>query len=232
MLHSGLFIGSVGTRADKVDESLAIIKAEVKRMAEVGPTADELAQIRALIQEHVDATQSPRGIKLLYSFETMSKHFVKVIPTEYERVLAIVAAAEAVGKTHEQAEAVRLSAESEAASRIAEAEEKAADIIAKAQEKARELIAKETAAANEAAAKDAGKAVREANKQEAKSEEEIAAAEAERVAAEEAAAEAAKAAEDARVAAGKEAEEKAQAEADKAAEKAKAAEIKATKAGQ
>ena len=68
------------------------------------PTAGELAQIRELIQEHVDATQSPRGIKLLYSFETMSKHFVKVIPTEYERVLAIVAAGEAAGKTHAQAE--------------------------------------------------------------------------------------------------------------------------------
>ena len=52
----------------------------------------------------MDATKSPRGIKLLYSFETMSKHFVKVIPTEYEHVLAIVAAAEAVGKTHAQAE--------------------------------------------------------------------------------------------------------------------------------
>ena len=68
------------------------------------PTAGELAQIRALIQEHVDATQSPRGIKLLYSFDSMSKHFVKVIPTEYERVLAIVAAGEAAGKTHTQAE--------------------------------------------------------------------------------------------------------------------------------
>ena len=34
----------------------------------------------------------------------MSKHFVKVIPTEYERVLAIVAASEAAGKTHAQAE--------------------------------------------------------------------------------------------------------------------------------
>ena len=52
----------------------------------------------------MDATQSPRGIKLLYSFDSMSKHFVKVIPTEYERVLAIVAAAEAAGKTHAQAE--------------------------------------------------------------------------------------------------------------------------------
>ena len=68
------------------------------------PTADELAQIRALIQKHVDATQSPRGIKLLYSFETMSKRFVKIIPTEYERVLAIVVAGEAAGKSHAQAE--------------------------------------------------------------------------------------------------------------------------------
>ena len=34
----------------------------------------------------------------------MSKHFVKVIPTEYERVLAIAAAAEGAGKTHAQAE--------------------------------------------------------------------------------------------------------------------------------
>ena len=38
----------------------------------------------------------------------MSKHFVKVIPTEYERVLAIVAASEAAGKTHAQAENWRL----------------------------------------------------------------------------------------------------------------------------
>ncbi len=70
----------------------------------------EIELIRSLIQEHVDATQSPRGIKLLYSFETMSKHFVKVIPTEYERVLAIVAAGEAAGKTHAQARSWRTDA--------------------------------------------------------------------------------------------------------------------------
>ena len=84
-----------GTLSARVNHESVELKA---------PTAGELAQVRELIQEHVDATQSPRGIKLLYSFETMSKHFVKVIPTEYERVLAIVAAGEAVGKTHAQAE--------------------------------------------------------------------------------------------------------------------------------
>ena len=49
-------------------------------------------------------TASPRGIKLLYRFVALSRHFVKVIPTEYERVLRIVADAERAGKTHAQAE--------------------------------------------------------------------------------------------------------------------------------
>ena len=68
------------------------------------PSEEELAQIHALIEEHVRYTASPRGIKLLYRFEALKKHFVKVIPTEYERVLEIVAEAEASGKTHAEAE--------------------------------------------------------------------------------------------------------------------------------
>ena len=57
------------------------------------PSEKELAQIRSLIEEHVRYTQSPRGIKLLYRFEALKRHFVKVIPVEYERVLAEQAAA-------------------------------------------------------------------------------------------------------------------------------------------
>ena len=70
------------------------------------PSAAELEQIRALIEEHVRYTASPRGIKLLYQFEALKRHFVKVIPTEYERVLEIVADAEAAGKTHAEAEEI------------------------------------------------------------------------------------------------------------------------------
>lgn len=47
--HAGLFVGGVGTRAAAADETLSIIKAEVKRMAEVGPTAEELAKAKAFI---------------------------------------------------------------------------------------------------------------------------------------------------------------------------------------
>ena len=67
------------------------------------PTSAELEKIRALIEEHVRYTASPRGIKLLYQFAAVSRFFVKVIPTEYERVMKIVEEAERAGATHEQA---------------------------------------------------------------------------------------------------------------------------------
>ncbi|RDV04923.1 M16 family metallopeptidase [Undibacter mobilis] len=40
---AALFIGGTATRADRTAEALSIIEAETKRMAEEGPTADELA---------------------------------------------------------------------------------------------------------------------------------------------------------------------------------------------
>jgi len=41
--HAGLFAGGTSTRAEKADETMAIIEAEVRRMAAEGPTAEELA---------------------------------------------------------------------------------------------------------------------------------------------------------------------------------------------
>ena len=84
-----------GTLASRCNQESVELKA---------PTDAELEQIRSLIEEHVRYTASPRGIKLLYRFAALSRHFVKVIPTEYERVLQIVADAERAGKTHAQAE--------------------------------------------------------------------------------------------------------------------------------
>ena len=67
------------------------------------PTPDELAQVRALISEHVRHTSSPRGIKMLYQFETAQHKFKKVIPADYERMLGLIAAEEAAGKSHDDA---------------------------------------------------------------------------------------------------------------------------------
>lgn len=47
--HAGLFLGSVGTRADKVEESLAIIRTEIARMRDVGPSDKELAEAKAFL---------------------------------------------------------------------------------------------------------------------------------------------------------------------------------------
>ena len=75
-----------------------------RQLVRIGaPTADELVEIRQLIAEHVRATGSARGIKMLYRFEAMQRHFKKVIPVEYERVLGIVAQQEARGLTHGEA---------------------------------------------------------------------------------------------------------------------------------
>ncbi len=53
----------------------------------VQPTDAELEQVRELIEEHVRRTSSPRGIKLLYQFADVRRHFVKVIPHEYRLIM-------------------------------------------------------------------------------------------------------------------------------------------------
>ncbi len=67
------------------------------------PGERDLALVRALVEEHVRRTASPRGIKLLYQFDEVRARFVKVIPRDYERVLGLVAEAEAAGATRDAA---------------------------------------------------------------------------------------------------------------------------------
>ncbi len=67
------------------------------------PTPEELTEIRHLIETHAEATSSPRGIKLLYRFDDIAHHFVKVVPEAYERVVALIEEGEAAGLAHERA---------------------------------------------------------------------------------------------------------------------------------
>ncbi|WP_062111420.1 M16 family metallopeptidase [Aureimonas sp. AU40] len=48
--HAAMLAGSTATRADKASESIAIIRTELKRMAENGPTEDELAKAKAFVK--------------------------------------------------------------------------------------------------------------------------------------------------------------------------------------
>ena len=71
-----------GTLASKCNLELVDLKK---------PTSDEIDLIHELVDEHATRTQSPRAVRMLYRFGMASKHFVKVIPRDYERVLEYVA---------------------------------------------------------------------------------------------------------------------------------------------
>jgi zinc protease len=47
--HSALFLGGTATRADRAGETLDVIDKEIRRLAESGPTADELVKARAYL---------------------------------------------------------------------------------------------------------------------------------------------------------------------------------------
>jgi zinc protease len=47
--HSALFLGGTATRADRAGETLAVIDKEIHRLAEEGPTAEELAKAKAYL---------------------------------------------------------------------------------------------------------------------------------------------------------------------------------------
>ncbi|MCL9659386.1 glutamate synthase large subunit [Paenibacillus hunanensis] len=58
--------------------------------------ADELAELRALIEQHVAYTGSEAGMRVLEDWEHQSKDFVRVIPKDYKRML------EQIRKVHEK----------------------------------------------------------------------------------------------------------------------------------
>jgi glutamate synthase domain-containing protein 3 len=52
------------------------------------PDEDE-AKLLALIEKHVEYTNSPRGQWVVENWETMRPKFIKVFPHEYKRVLGV-----------------------------------------------------------------------------------------------------------------------------------------------
>jgi zinc protease len=48
--HAAVTIGGTATRADRTGDAVAIIAAEAKRMADEGPTADELAKAKSYLK--------------------------------------------------------------------------------------------------------------------------------------------------------------------------------------
>ena len=48
--HTALFVAGTATRTDRADEALQVIQEEIRRMAETGPTDEELASAKSYLQ--------------------------------------------------------------------------------------------------------------------------------------------------------------------------------------
>ena len=64
----------------------------------------DIAELRALIEEHVTATGSKRGAEILADFEGNLPHFKKILPRDYDRMMRSIAQFEEKGMTREQAQ--------------------------------------------------------------------------------------------------------------------------------
>ncbi|MBQ9329413.1 MAG: glutamate synthase large subunit [Oscillibacter sp.] len=64
----------------------------------------DIQELRALIEEHVAATGSPRGRQILSAFKSYVPCFKKVMPKDYDRMLRSIAQYEEKGMDRQQAE--------------------------------------------------------------------------------------------------------------------------------
>ena len=70
----------------------------------VEPSTEEIKNIRQLLEAHVEATSSPLGVMMLYQFDDIAKHFTKVIPIEYGKMLELIEEYQNQGHEREEAE--------------------------------------------------------------------------------------------------------------------------------
>ena len=87
---------------EKHDLYMRLNKDQV--MTDTLTEAHDIAELRSLIEEHVAATGSPRGKKILAAFHSYIPCFKKVMPRDYDRMLRSIAQFEEKGMSREQAE--------------------------------------------------------------------------------------------------------------------------------
>jgi glutamate synthase domain-containing protein 3 len=89
--------GMSGGLAFVLDEEGALAGRINPELADQIEELDEgdAIELRALVAEHVERTDSPVGRRVLDEWDELLPRFVKIYPTDYKRVLAERAAAEA-----------------------------------------------------------------------------------------------------------------------------------------
>jgi glutamate synthase domain-containing protein 3 len=71
----------------------------LERLEEAG----EIAEVRRLVERHLEHTSSSRARQVLDAWDDLVPKFVKVIPRDYQRMLAAIARAEEQGLVGDEA---------------------------------------------------------------------------------------------------------------------------------
>src|SRR5699024_8352006 len=98
--------GMTGGIAYVVDETLDFYQRMNKETVNMVPVEHkhDVATLKELSREHVDATVSPRGQEILEHFGEYLLKFKKVLPYDYDRMLRVIASMEERGLDGEQAQ--------------------------------------------------------------------------------------------------------------------------------
>jgi glutamate synthase (ferredoxin) len=97
--------GMSGGVAYVLDEAGAFTKDVNAAMVSIEKleSATEIAEVRAMIEKHVDYTKSARGKQVLDAWAKFVPKFAKILPKDYKRMLAKIESAEAQGLTGDEA---------------------------------------------------------------------------------------------------------------------------------
>jgi glutamate synthase (ferredoxin) len=80
--------------------------------------ADEIEEVRQMIHRHAQYTRSQRAFKVLALWEEMTPKFVKVMPKDYQRMLAEISKAEKAGLSGEDAVMAAFEANAKSVARV------------------------------------------------------------------------------------------------------------------
>ena len=94
--------GGVGYVLDETGDFAKRVNPQMVGLGKVEAPA-EIAELRALIERHRDHTRSTRAGQILAAWDQYLPKFVKVLPKDYQRMLACIERAEAQGLTGDEA---------------------------------------------------------------------------------------------------------------------------------
>ena len=99
-------VGMTGGVAYVLDENWDFYQRVNKETVSLEPVEHkyDVAALKELIREHVEATGSPRGKEILDNFSEYLPKFKKVLPYDYDRMLRVIASMEERGLDGEQAQ--------------------------------------------------------------------------------------------------------------------------------